>query len=93
MCRDYTDFLNNSATRIANSQIYVCKGTIVEILSESPQLAIMSLDDNPSRTVLLENMSNDEYVVGKRYRVYGDAYGLYNGMPRLMGRYTYPPLN
>ena len=93
MCRDYTDFLNNSATRIANSQIYVCKGTIVEILSESPQLAIMSLDDNPSRTVLLENMSNDEYVVGKRYRVYGDAYGLYNGMPRLMGRYTYPPLD
>lgn len=93
MCRDYTDFLNNSATRIANSQIYVCKGTITEILSERPQLAIMTLDDNPSRTVLLENLSNDEYEVGKRYRVYGDAYGLYNGMPRLIGRYTYPPLD
>ncbi|MBR6809693.1 MAG: zinc finger Ran-binding domain-containing family 2 protein [Clostridia bacterium] len=93
MCRDYTDFLNNSATRIANSQIYVCKGTITEILSEKPQLAIMTLDDNPSRTVLLENLSNDKYEVGKRYRVYGDAYGLYNGMPRLIGRYTYPPLD
>ncbi len=93
MCRDYTDFLNNSATRIAKSQIYVCKGTITEILSEKPQLAIMTLDDNPSRTVLLENLSNDEYEVGKRYRVYGDAYGLYNGMPRLIGRYTYPPLD
>lgn len=93
MCRDYTDFLNNSATRIANSQIYVCKGTITEILSEKPQLAIMTLDDNPSRTVLLENLSNDEYEVGKRYRVYGDAYGLYDGMPRLIGRYTYPPLD
>lgn len=93
MCRDYTDFLNNSATRIANSQIYVCKGTITEILSEKPQLAIMTLDDNPSRTVLLENLSNDEYEVGKRYRVYGDAYGLYNGMPRLIGRYTYLPLD
>lgn len=93
MCDEYNDFLNNSATRIARSQIYVCKGTIVEILSENPQLAIMSLDANPSRTVLLENKSNDEYVLGQRYRVYGDAYGMYNGMPRLVGRYTYPPLN
>lgn len=93
LCRDYTDFLNNSQTRIANSQIYLCEGTITSILSTKPQLAIMTLDDNPSRTVLLENLSNDTYVLGQRYRVFGDAYGMYDGMPRLVGRYTYPPLD
>ena len=89
----YTDYLNFTQTRVANTQIYVCKGTIVEILSTKPQLAVMALDKDPSKTVLLENLSNDDYVVGQRFRVYGDAYGVYNGMPRLVGRYTYPPLN
>ena len=41
--------------------------------------------------MLLENLSNDEYKAGQRLRVYGDAYGVYNGMPRLVGRYTYLP--
>lgn len=104
MYKNYTDFLNNSSTRIAKSQIYVCKGTITEIISENPQLAIMTLDDNPSMTVMLENRSNDEYEVGKRYRVYGDAFSLYQyddpfsqykkiTCPWLIGRYTYPPLD
>ena len=44
-----------------------------------------------SRPVLLENMSSDTWVVGESYRVYADAYGVYNGMPRLVGRYTYAP--
>ena len=87
----YTDYLNFTETRIAATQIYVCKGTIVEILSTKPQLAVMALDKDPTKTVLLENLSNDEYVPGQRYRVYGDAYGIYNGIPRLVGRYTYPP--
>lgn len=87
----YTDYLNFTQTRVANTQIYVCKGTITEILSTKPQLAIMALDKDPTKTVLLENLSNDDYEVGKRIRVYGDAYGVYNGMPRLVGRYTYLP--
>lgn len=89
----YTDYLNYTQTRVANTQIYICRGTIVEILSTKPQLAVMALDKDPTKTVLLENLSNDDYVVGQRYRVYGDAYGVYNGMPRLVGRYTYPPNN
>ncbi len=93
ICVQYTDYLNFTQTRVANTQIYVCEGTIIEILSTKPQLGVMQLDKDPTRTVLLENLSNDEYVVGQRYRVFGDAYGVYNGMPRLVGRYTYPPRN
>lgn len=93
MCAEYNNFLNNSEIHIAASRIYLCEGTITSILSTKPQLAIMTLEDNPSRTVLLENLSNDTYVLGERYRVFGDAYGMYNGMPRLVGRYTYPPLD
>ena len=86
----YSDLLSNISSRVANSQIYVCKGTIVSIISESPQLAIMETgDENSSRQVLLENRSTDTWVVGTRYRVYADVFGLYNGIPRMVGRYTY----
>ena len=44
-----------------------------------------------SRQVLLENRSMDTWVIGQRYRVYADVFGLYNGIPRLIGRYTYSP--
>lgn len=92
---NYIEYLNNSATRVARTQIYLCQGTIVEILSSKPQLALMDTDESESgeRLVLLENMSSDTWVVGERYRVYADAYGIYDGKPRLVGRYTYEPLN
>ncbi|MBQ2978432.1 MAG: zinc ribbon domain-containing protein [Clostridia bacterium] len=90
---NYTDYLNNAQTRIGKGQIYLCTGTVTEIMSNNPQLAVIKLDSNYDRSVLVENLSNDTWEVGKRYRVYADAYGLYNGMPRLIGRYTYPPLN
>lgn len=89
MDAQYTDFLNFAEKRIANSQIYVCKGTITQIKSEKPQLAIMKLDSTQERTVMIENMSTDKWEVGKKYRVFADAFGLYDGMPRLVGRYTY----
>ncbi len=90
----YSDLLSNISARIAKSQIYVCVGEIVSILSNSPQLAIMEIgDETSSRQVLLENQSTDTWVVGEKYRVFADVYGLYNGMPRFVGRYTYPPLN
>ena len=31
----------------------------------------------------------DTWVVGNHYDIYGDAYGTYNSMPRLIARYTY----
>ena len=90
MDTNYTDFLNHSETRIGNTQIYVCKGEITQILAEKPQLAIMTLQSaTQGRTVLVENQSTDTWKVGDHGRIYADAYGVYNGMPRLICRYTY----
>ena len=88
----YLDFLNNLSTRVARTQIYECIGTIVEIKSDKPQLALMDTGTEGSeRLVMLENMSTDTWEVGERYRVYADAYGVYDGKPRLVARYTYAP--
>jgi len=91
---NYIEFLNNTSTRVARTQIYECIGTIVEILSSKPQLALMDTGTEGSeRLVLLENMSTDTWEVGVRYRIYADAYGIYDGKPRLVARYTYAPRN
>ena len=88
----YLDFLNNFNTRVARTQIYECIGTITEILSTKPQLALMDTGTEGSeRLVLLENLSTDTWEIGERYRVYADAYGIYDGKPRLVARYTYAP--
>ena len=92
MNTQYTDYLNNSERRIANTQIYVCSGVITEIRSTKPQMAIMKLNSTQDRTVLLRNYSNDTWTVGTEYRIFADAYGIYDGAPWLNGRYTYPPL-
>ncbi|MBQ9264184.1 MAG: hypothetical protein IJ189_08255 [Clostridia bacterium] len=89
MDTQYTDYLNNSEKRIANTQIYLCEGTITQILSERPAMAILKLKKSPERTVLITNYSNDTWTVGAEYRIFADAYGLYNGAPWLSGRYTY----
>jgi len=87
----YIDFLNNTKTRVERTQIYVCIGPIREILSSKPQLALMDTGTEGSeRLVLLENMSTDTWEIGESYRVYADAYGIYDGKPRLVVRYTYP---
>lgn len=89
---NYIEFLNNANVRVARTQIYVCKGVITEILSSKPQLALMDTGpEGNERLVLLENMSGETWVVGERYRVYADAYGIYDGKPRLVARYTYDP--
>ena len=89
---NYIEFLNNANVRVARTQIYVCKGVITEILSSKPQLALMDTGPEGSeRLVLLENMSRETWEVGERYRVYADAYGIYDGKPRLVARYTYDP--
>ena len=85
----YTDYLNRSETRIANTQIYQCVGEIIQILSTNPQMAVMKLDSDYDRTVLLRNYTYDNWIVGQRYKIFGDAYGIYNGAPWLNGRYSY----
>lgn len=86
---DYTDLINNIATR--KGQVYVCKGTITRILSESPQLAIMNTStiEGGEQLVLLENNTKTIWEKGMKYRIYADAFGLYDTMPRLTARYTY----
>lgn len=87
---NYIDFLNNLNTRVQRTQIYVCIGTITEILSNKPQLALMDTGTEGSeRLVLLENMTRDTWEIGQRYRIYADAFGVYDGKPRLVARYTY----
>ena len=85
----YTDYLNNSDKRIANTQIYQCDGTITQIISNNPQMAVMELSDGSGRTLLLTNNTYDTWQGGSLYRVFGDAYGLYDGAPWLNARYSY----
>lgn len=90
--QDYSELMNNIAMRIEKAQIYLCRGTITRLLSSNPQLAIMNTGTEDSeRLVLLENATRDGTVweIGKVYRVYADVNGVYNNMPRLIGRYSY----
>ena len=85
----YTDYLNNADRRIANTQIYQIDGTVTEIMTKNPQIAVVELSDGSGRTVLLTNYSYDTWQVGSVYKLFGDAYGIYNGSPWLNGRYSY----
>ena len=92
---DYSELMNNLARRIESAQIYLCEGVIKELLSTNPQLAIMDTGtDGNEQLVLLENRSTNygsPWEIGKKYRVFADVSGIYNVMPRLIGRYTYSP--
>lgn len=85
----YTDYLNNSEKRIENTQIYQCDGTITQIIASNPQMAILELSGVTARTVLLTNNTYDTWKVGAVYKIFGDAYGIYNGAPWLNARYSY----
>ncbi len=89
--RDYNELLNNIEVRAAKTQVYVGVGTIAYFVSdEKPQLAVMYCsDDGVTRPVLLENQTKTTWKVGEYYSIYCDAYGVYNGMPWLIARYTY----
>ncbi len=89
----YPDLLANLNTRIANTQIYVFTGPVLEIISKSPQLAVIDAGDGvgTSLEVMVENRTKTEWKAGERYRLYADAYGMYGRIPRLIARYTYPP--
>jgi hypothetical protein len=89
---DYAELLNNIARRVEQRQQYLCQGRIIDIVSEVPQIAIMDTGKNgQEQLVMLENKSGDVWVLGEAYRVYADVSGLYDAMPRMYGRYTYPP--
>ena len=88
---EYAELLSNIESRAAKSQVYLGVGKIAYFVSEQkPQLAVMYCsDDGQSRPVLLENQTKTTWKVGEYYNIYCDAYGIYNGMPWLIARYTY----
>ena len=84
----YNDLINN--INIRKGTIYLCTGTIQQIISTTPQMAIMNIGtDSCEKLVMLENSSKTTWTVGTKYKVYGDAYGMYDTMPRITVRYTY----
>ncbi len=85
----YTDYLNNSDRRISNTQIYQIDATCTEIISTNRQMAVFELTDGSGRSVALTNYTYDNWQVGSTYKLFGDAYGVYNGAPWLNGRYSY----
>ncbi len=88
--RNYADLLTNNAQRVKSTQIYVCTGPITEIVSTKPQLAIMNTGTEESpQYVMLENSTKTSWEVGSSYKIFADAFGMYNDMPRLVARYTY----
>ncbi|NLX83546.1 MAG: hypothetical protein GXZ04_07010 [Clostridiales bacterium] len=88
----YPDLLANMNTRIANTQIYTFTGPIKEIISNRPQLALFDVTDGSGSEllVLCENQTRTHWKLGERYWIFGDAYGMYGSIPRLIARYTYP---
>ncbi len=90
--KDYSELVNNINLRAQEARIYLCKGVIKEVLSAKPQLAIMDTGtDGKEQLVMLQNESTETWEVGQTWRVYADVTGLYDTIPRLIGRYSYPP--
>ncbi len=86
----YTDLMDNMPVRKANSQIYVCMGVVTEIDTTKPQRAYMNIGTEESPLMIyIENSSKMSWTEGKYYRVYADAYGMYDSIPWLIVRYTY----
>ena len=84
----YSDLINY--INIRKGTIYMGIGTIERIISTAPQMAIMNIGNETfEKLVMIENSSKTTWAVGEKYRIYGDAYGLYDTMPRLTVRYTY----
>ncbi len=86
----YTDLVNNNDLRKSQSQIYVIQGTIESIVSTKPQRAYINVGtETDQMLVYVENMSSTDWVEGQYFRLYGDAFGLYDSKPWIVVRYTY----
>ncbi len=87
---NYADLLSNNAQRVKSTQIYLCTGVITEIISTKPQLAIMNTGTaEKTQYIMLENSTKTTWEVGNSYKIFADAFGMYDDMPRLVARYTY----
>lgn len=86
----YSELVGNMTYRAEHNQVYVVMARLAYIVSDKPQMAVFyTSDDGKSQPVMVENFTKTTWKVGTYYRIYGDAYGTYDGMPWLCGRYTY----
>lgn len=88
----YANLLANLNSKIEKAQVYVVYATVLDIISEKPQLAVVDASDGKTSGplyVLLENQSKAKWEIGGRYRIYAEASGMYDSYPRLMARFTY----
>ncbi|MEG1470967.1 MAG: hypothetical protein RSD76_00845 [Clostridia bacterium] len=87
---EYTDLMDNLDMRKNKSQIYLIKGKITAIETTKPQRAFINVGTEESPLMAyVENSSRTTWVEGESYRLYGDAYGMYDRKPWLIVRYTY----
>ncbi len=88
----YNDLMDNVERRKKDSQIYICIGKIVSIETTKPQRAYLECTTaDGTVTVYVENSTQTTWNEGQEYRLYADAYGMYNSVPWLIARYTYNP--
>lgn len=87
---EYKDLMSNIAVRAKRSTVYVLKGTVTQLISKSPQMALMDVgtEDNPI-IVMIENETKTNWEIGTYYRLYADVKGMYGEYPMLCVRYTY----
>lgn len=86
----YSDLLNNGEYRKSYGQIYLVTGVVQYVVSEKPQMVVINTSpDGKSQPVLVENYTKTTWQVGTYYRIYADANGTYDSMPRLNARFTY----
>ena len=87
---EYSELVGNITYRAEHNQVYVVMAPLAYIVSDKPQMGVFyTSDDGKSQPVLVENFTKTTWQVGTYYRIYADAYGTYDGMPWLCGRYTY----
>ena len=92
----YSNLLANLSTHVKNTQIYTFTGPVLRVVSSKPQLVIIDCADGRTASpleVMVENQTKTQWEVGQRYRLYADANGSYDGIPRVTARYTYKPKN
>jgi len=88
----YTDLMDNMPKMKKRNQIYVCIGKILSIETTRPQRAFMECTNAAGTVkVYVENQTRTTWEVGQSYKLFGDAYGMYDQVPWLIVRYTYDP--
>lgn len=93
----YSELLNNIKVRAEKKQVYVIKGTVTDIINEKPlRVTINTSEDGKSQPVVVERPEQSQshsgfrWEKGKYFEIYADVSNIYDNMPLLVARYSYP---